>query len=186
MVTADTFVCHVQQKHFSMVWLTNSVAQNDYLEIIHLSVQQSEKDRAKTDFSIEFCWNVFVSPFHDAEKSRERKRIDFTFWLDFYVDATVCPVMNVLSHGDFSVFASSYSHRRLEYLSLNLINLISAACYIQPVNPSNGDDWLISKRKHTPKNIDTKKSAKKKDIEFRSFESHAKININPHSHVVYF
>lgn len=144
-----------------------------------------KKIEQKKIFPLNFVEMSLCRPFV-TPKNRERNRIDFTFWLDFYVDASVCPVMNVLSHGYFSISASSYSHRRLEYLSLNLINLISAACYIQPVNLSNGDDWLISKRKHTPKNIDTKKSAKKKDIEFRLFESHAKININPHRHVVYF
>lgn len=180
MVTADTFVCHVQQN--ISAWFGSLTAQNDYLEFTHLSVQQSEKDRAKTDFSIEFRWNVFVPPFRDERENESILHFDWIFMLmQLYVPWWMCYRMAIfpflLHHihtDDWNIYRWIWSTWYRQLATFNLSTSQMAMI-----------DWFPNES--TLRKILTQKSQrKKKDIEFRLFESHAKININPHSHVVYF
>lgn len=121
------------------------------------------------------------------EKRRENESIlhlDFIFML-----MQLCVLWSMCCHMAI-FFSSSYSQRPFEYLSLNLINLISAAC-ISSISSYwiAMSNWFPNKsalrKKYSPKTKERKRE-KIEDIEFRVFESHTKININFQSRCVFF
>lgn len=175
-------------------WFDSSFELNSWMPLENIPIQcliMLIKWSAKKEISfIDFRWNISLSGAAVMSPKlwkKKRKRIDFTFWFDFYVDATVCPVINVLSYG---LFSSSYSQRPFEYLSLNLINLILAVC-ISSISSywMAMSNWFPNesafRKKNSPKTKERKRE-KIEDIEFRIFESHTKININFQSRCVFF
>lgn len=88
-------VCHVRHKHFNMSspsWRRLKIS-----ILLAYTVEKAKRTKKNTEsrsLPLEIRWNIFLSKkkeiFFSRYFAQESKQNDFTFWFDFYVDATVC------------------------------------------------------------------------------------------------
>lgn len=138
MATADTPVCAMFDTNI-LTWVHQVKAAWKYPFCLWSRKNEAMRKKNAPNFSRNSMKYIFLVYIYFFVLLCARKKNDFTFWFDFYVDATVCLVINCCRMAILYPRFKGYSHL-YRWILLSWKNIYGTFLL-------SGDDWMIFKQK---------------------------------------